>query len=67
MVDLMLLMQCIIYKYNVCTEWKVSKYRVIYGPYFSVFSMNAGKHGPEITPQWWSCKCRAVWFSSKQT
>ena len=30
--------------------WKVSKYGVIYGPYFFVFSPNTGKYGPEITP-----------------
>ena len=32
------------------TAWKVSKYGVISGPYFSVFSPNTGKYGPEITP-----------------
>ena len=32
------------------TAWKVSKYEVISGPYFSVFSPNTGKYGPEITP-----------------
>ena len=43
------------------TAWKVSKYGVISGPYFpafglktgkslSIFSPNAGKYGPEITP-----------------
>ena len=30
--------------------WKVSKYGVISGPYFPVFSPNTGKYGPEITP-----------------
>ena len=30
--------------------WKVSKYGVISGPYFLVFSPNTGKYGPEITP-----------------
>ena len=29
---------------------KVTKYEVISGPYFSVFSLNIGKYGPEITP-----------------
>ena len=29
--------------------WKVSKYRVISGPYFTVFGLNIGKYGPEIT------------------
>ena len=28
----------------------MSKYRVISGPYFPVFSPNVGKYGPEITP-----------------
>ena len=32
------------------TEWKVSKYGVISGPYFFVFSSNTGKDRPEITP-----------------
>ena len=32
------------------TAWKVSKYVVISGPYFPVFSPNTGKYGPEITP-----------------
>ena len=32
------------------TARKVSKYGVISGPYFPVFSLNAGKYGPEITP-----------------
>ena len=34
----------------VYTAWKVSKYWVISGPYFPVFSSNTGKYGPEITP-----------------
>ena len=44
----------------IITAWKVSKYGVISDPYFpafelntkylSVFSPNAGKYGPEITP-----------------
>ena len=29
---------------------KVTKYEVISGPYISVFSLNIGKYGPEITP-----------------
>ena len=43
-----------------CTAWKVSKYEVIFSPYFpafglnterySIFSPNAGIYGPEITP-----------------
>ena len=28
----------------------MSKYEVISGPYFPVFSPNTGKYGPEITP-----------------
>ena len=32
------------------TAWNVPKYGVISGPYFSVFSPNTGKYGPEITP-----------------
>ena len=28
----------------------MSKYAVISGPYFPVFSPNTGKYGPEITP-----------------
>ena len=32
------------------TAWKVSKYGVISGPYFPVFSPNVEKYGPDITP-----------------
>ena len=32
------------------TAWKVSKYGVISGTYFPVFSPNAGRCGPEKTP-----------------
>ena len=32
------------------TAWKVSKYGVYSGPYFPVFSPNAGKYEPEKTP-----------------
>ena len=32
------------------TAWKVSKYGVFSGPYFSEFGMNMGKHGSEKTP-----------------
>ena len=32
------------------TEWKLSKYGVFSGPYFSVFSPNTEKRGPEKTP-----------------
>ena len=31
------------------TAWKVSKYGVISGPYFPVFSPNIGKYEPEIS------------------
>ena len=36
--------------YEPFTVWKVSKYGVFSGPYFSVFGPNAGKYGPEKTP-----------------
>ena len=36
--------------YCIYTAWKVSKYGVISGPYFPVFSPNTGKYEPEITP-----------------
>ena len=44
------------------TAWKVSKYGVISCPYFTVFGLNTGKYGPEITPyldtQWhWKLLC----------
>ena len=32
------------------TAWKVSKYRVISGSYFPVFTPSTGKYEPEITP-----------------
>ena len=32
------------------TVRKMSKYGVVSGPYFPVFSVNTGKYGPEITP-----------------
>ena len=35
---------------DVATLWKVSKYRVISGLYFPVFSPNIGKYGLEISP-----------------
>ena len=35
---------------KVNTAWRVSKYRVISGPYFPAFSPDPGKYGPEITP-----------------
>ena len=35
---------------DVATVWKVSKYRVISGLYFPVFSPNIGKYGPETIP-----------------
>ena len=31
------------------TAWKLSKYGVFSGPYFSGFGQNAGKYGPEKT------------------
>ena len=36
--------------YEVYTAWKLSKYRVISGPYFPAFGLNAGKYRPDITP-----------------
>ena len=36
------------------TAWKVSEYGVFSGPYLSVFSPNAGKHGLEKTPYFWT-------------
>ena len=51
----------------VITAWKMSKYGVISVPYFpafglntkylSVFSTNAGKYGPEITPYFGHFSC----------
>ena len=40
------------YSKGVSTVWKVSKYRVISGPYFPVFKLNTEIYGdgPEITP-----------------
>ena len=32
------------------TVWKVSKYGVISGPHFPVFSPSAGNYGPQIPP-----------------
>ena len=31
------------------TAWKVSKYVVIFGPYFPVFGLNTGKYKPGIS------------------
>ena len=31
------------------TSWKLFKYEVFSGSYFPVFSLNAGKYGPEKT------------------
>ena len=31
------------------TAWKLSKYGAFSVPYFPVFAMNTGKHGPEKT------------------
>ena len=33
---------------NPITAWKVSKYGVISGPYFLVYSPNTGKYGPQV-------------------
>ena len=34
----------------ILTVWKVSKCGAFFGPYFPVFGLNTGKHGPEKTP-----------------
>ena len=34
----------------ISTGWKVSKYGVFSGPYFSEFGMNTEKYRPEKTP-----------------
>ena len=34
---------------NGYTAWKVSKYRILSGPYFPVLGLNTGKYGPEKT------------------
>ena len=36
--------------YEGATAWKVFKYGVFSGPYFTVFGLNTGKYGPEKTP-----------------
>ena len=38
------------YKDKCNTAWKMCKYGAVSGPYFSAFSPNTGKYGPEITP-----------------
>ena len=44
------LLFCIFPYWDTITAWKVSKYGVIYGPYFPVFSPDRRKYGPEVTP-----------------
>ena len=39
----------ICWKKETFTVWKVSKYRVISGPYFPVFGLNTRTYGPEET------------------
>ena len=46
------------------SAWKASKYGVKSGPYFSVFSPNAGKYGPQITP--YLDTFHTVWSSIKE-
>ena len=36
---------------KISTVWNVSKYGVFSSPYFPAFGLNAGKYGPEKTPQ----------------
>ena len=42
------LLSCSFSCFDIVTAWKVSKYVVISGPYFPVFSPNTGKYAPEI-------------------
>ena len=35
---------------EIFTAWKVSKYGVIFDPYFPVFGLNTKKYGAEMTP-----------------
>ena len=44
---------------------KVSKYEVISGPYFPVFSLNTGKYGPEKIP--YLDTLHALNFTMKET
>ena len=54
----MITQKCVENTAKLHTAWKVSKYGIISGPYFSVFGLNTdsvfspntGKYGPEITP-----------------
>ena len=34
---------------KIITAWKVSKYRILSGPYFPVFGLNTEKYWPEKT------------------
>ena len=47
----------------IVTAWKVSKYGVISGPYFAVFSPNTGKYGPEITSYLDTLRSVFLWVS----
>ena len=40
--------------------WKVSKYGVFAGPYFSVFGLNTGKYGPEKNSQGYDQKSKLL-------
>ena len=45
------------------TTWNVSKYGVIFDPYFPVFGLNTGKYGAQITPYLDTSRCVVVaWF-----
>ena len=48
------------------TAWKLSKYGVFSGPYFTVFSPNTGKYGPEKTPYLDTFSCSATKDTSKR-
>ena len=41
-----------------CTAWKLSKYRVFYGPYFPLFGLNMEIYGVDLRIQ---SECRKIW------
>ena len=38
-----------IVEYHEFSAWKLSKYKIISGPYFPLFGLNTEKYGPEVT------------------
>ena len=48
------------------TAWKVSKYVVIFGPYFPVFGPNTGIYVPEITPYFDTFHAVTLWPNEKR-